>query len=167
MLQKTNHRRNYSSWDVPDSYEQLLTNRPESAAILESERFTEQQWTDAVIWWSFSPMSPPTLCTAAPACHLVTYLSLQENTMTSASLPCSSNLAAHYLLIYRSQQALKSVCHAARRDRAVADSQLLCHQPWLSQSPAAWLSSNVFPCCPFLTTLTVQSGKWGKVLSRT
>lgn len=42
-LQKTNHRRNYSSLDVPDSYEQLLTNRRESAAILESEKFTEQQ----------------------------------------------------------------------------------------------------------------------------
>lgn len=112
MLQKTNHRGNYSLIDIPELREQLLSNRPETAAILESEKYTEQQRPDAVIWWGFFPTSLATPCTAAPACHLVTYLSLQQNTMTSTFLLCSSNLAAHYLLTYRSHQALKSVCHA-------------------------------------------------------
>lgn len=76
-------------------------------------------------------MSLATILTTVPAFHLVTYLSFQQNTMASTSLPCSSNPAAYYLFVYRDHLPLKSVCHAACRDRAVADSQLLCHQLWL------------------------------------
>lgn len=72
------------------------------------------------------------------------------------SLPWSDSLAAHFLFIYRGHLALKPACHGACRDRAVAASQLLCHQ--------LWPSSSTFSCQPFLPA---SSAKGEKTLSST
>lgn len=111
-------------------------------------------------------MSLATILTAVPAYHLVTNLSFQQNTMPPASLPCSSNLA-RCLFIYRAHLAPKSVCRAARRDRAGADSQWLCRQLWLPSCKlpgwAAVHSLAGHSCLRYL--LRVASER--KILSRT
>lgn len=149
-LQKSNHKGNYSSLDVPDSDIQLLCNRPESAALLESENWTDLHCSDALLCWGFFAMSLATILTAV--CTGPLPLLVFKTKYSSPSLLCSSSLAAPLPFIYRGHLALKPACPAACRDRAVAASLL-------------WLSSSTIPCQPFLPVLSAESGKGEKMLS--
>lgn len=66
----------------------LLCNRPESAAILESENWTDQHCSDALLCWGFFAMSLTTICTM----HwpLVPYCFIFKQNTTALPFPAAS-----------------------------------------------------------------------------